>query len=341
MASTRLSSLLVLLVLSASCGSAPSSPATPADAATADPATAPSADGSGKEASAPQAGGDAPPPAGTYRIVLDRPSRAGEKVKISTKATESSHQQLVQDGKVVKEEDNRVQVSLVADEEVLAVSPSGKWTKAKLTLTSFTAAGQKGDETILPPGTVLTIERAPGSSEGDKEAKIVSSSGELTKEQRKALKLAFPSGPITSDAKDDDTFGTKEPRAPGASWDISRDAAVRDLERHGAMTSRDLVEGRTTLVAVKDDRGEPCLEIAARFKAKLTGASNGPKNAKIEGGVVNAEALTLTPVDAKKGPHRVMNRVGTEIVATIDVKGKPMTLNLETLSVTESTYERR
>jgi hypothetical protein len=242
---------------------------------------------------------------------------------------------LVQGNKTLRDVDHRVRLSLVADQEVTAMGSEGDFRTLKVTIQSFSAAGAKGDEPILPPGTVLTIDRAlPGQK-----ATITSSTGPLTKDQAHAVGLVLPTGP--GGKNDDLVFGTSEPQAPGASWEVLKAGAVRDLARFGAKTSPELVKGATTLVSARDDGGEPCLELAARFEAKIVALEGMPEGAKIDEGLLSAEATSIVPVDTKRQAHRTSNRAGIHLVATVPVNGAPATLKIDSLTVTETSYAPR
>jgi hypothetical protein len=337
-AAVRLALCLSLALTTVCCGGAPASPTTPSDGASASPAPA---DG---DAASTDAGGsstpttpaaEGPPPAGTYRILLDRPTKVGAKYKRSVKVTDSRQELLVEGKKTLKELDHRVQITLVADEEVLAVDAQGRWQKVRLKAETFIAAGKKGDEAIVPPGTVLTIERAVG----DGDATVTSSSGELSKDAKKALSLAVPSS--AKNVSDDDIFGSKTPRAPGASWNVARDVAARDLASRGIQTSPDLVQGDTRIVGTREDRGVPCLEMAARMSIQINGFAGLPEGTSVEKGAVTAEMTGIVPVDTTKASHRSSSRVGMELVAKIPVGKATGTLTLASLNVRETVYEPR
>jgi len=298
----------------------PSAPASVhADGATAGPA-APS------DASAPL-------PHGTYRIVIERPTRVGAKYKRSVTVTDSRRETLV-DGKTkLKNVDHRIQIKLVVEEEVLAVDALARWQKIKLTVETFSAAGAKGDEPVVPPGTVMTIERPATGND----ATVTSSSGPLSKDARRALDLAIPSG--AKSVSDDDIFGTKQPRAAGASWDIAREVAARDLATRGVRTSTAQIAGDTRILTAREDRGVPCLEMTARMSVKISGVDTMPAGSTIEQGEVTAEMTGIMPVDIRKMSHRSSSRSGMQLVAKIPVSKSMATLTVESLNVRETVYE--
>lgn len=291
---------------------------------------APIVDGAPDSAAAQAEG---PPPSGTYRIVLERPIQVGATYRRTVRVTDSRHETLIEGKKTLRDVDHRVQITLIGAEKVLAVGDRGRWQKIELKVATFAAAGAKGDEPIVPPGTLLTIVRGVG----DGEPTMTSSAGDLSKDARKALSLAIPSS--AKNVSDDEIFGSAEPRAPGASWDVARDVAARDIGARGVQTRPELIEGNTRLMGTRDDRGVPCLEMAARMNVKISGFTGLPEGTTVERGLVTAEITGIVPVDVTKQAHRSTSRVGIEVVAKVPVEKSMATLTIEGLSVRETTYE--
>lgn len=173
----------------------------------------------------------------------------------------------------------------------------------------------------------------------NKETQYTLDSGRLSPTDQGVLRLALN---IQEEGvpNDDDTFGTKEPQAVGASWPINAEAMTRRLrEQSYDPIEPKQVKGTVKLVGVEDvpDVG-PCLHVEFDFTVmNMTGSSNGYK---MENGDFECIDAALVPIG--KGDcvlessasqfHQVYTatfgdkpvRVESHSVRTLEVHRKPL-----------------
>jgi hypothetical protein len=228
-----------------------------------------------------------------YPIVLARPQRVGDAYRRTMKVEVT-----VGKGSATMEKvDRREGVSLDADEEVLAVDARGRWMKLRLRIRSASLVDSlvdsHGEVELFSAGAVVTI----GRERGDVKAEVTSSAGEVTAKQRGALWFALNDGLQTEN--EDELFGTREPRAVGESWKVASARLAKGIQAPGILTSVDPVQGETTLVALRTDRGVPCMETATHLVSRFT-LEAGPAQLDIE---AVTDSRRVLPLDVRAMPH--------------------------------------
>ncbi len=277
---------------------------------------------------------EAPLPPGTYRIKLTRSVRPGDRRHETTVATDSLDARVVLGKRVLKDDQRRVRVSFVATSRVLSVDARGKPTANEYSVEKFVADGARGDEPIVPAGTVMKVVK--GAKDGA-EPHVESTSGALSRDALKALGLVVSTkaGATT----DDDVFGTREPRRPGSSWPVAGERAAIDLSGTGFHMTASDVEGQTRFIDVKDERGTECLQIAGRLTAKASGFDGLPPGSTFERAVLGVDFAGSFPVDLGKPVVRQTTRVTIDLRAQIPTEDGPAVFTMTGLQTRDSTYE--
>lgn len=252
-----------------------------------------------KLAGSPAAKGD------RHRIVLSRPSHVGDKFRSTSKLDRSERTTRVEGERTLEDAEREHGVYLADEEEVLAVDEHHVWTKLRMTVKSLRVTEPKGESELLPAGAVLEFTRQQGFVEGD----ITCDEIELARETRDALEEIVSIDEVT--LTNDDGFGTAEPRAVGESWKVASARLAADLGPF--TTSADLIDGKTTLVAVREDRGVPCMEVATRWVARFTG-SDPAMGPAIDSGEKVTDFTEVYPLDVKAMLHKGTSKTTTKLV---------------------------
>lgn len=272
-----------MLLACTACGGAAAPSAAP---------TATSAPGGSEPSTEPRAPATALPealPEGSYRIALTRPERVGSRIHIQRSVRELSTTRVIRARRVVDEQRKQTSVRFVALAEALAVNAVGKATRTRFEIERFEADGPHGPEPVLPPRTVLTVQRGSKPQQ-----KVTSSAGPLDARQLAAVKLVTTLD--VSRVTDQQIFGSAEPRAIGESWPIAGDMARESLAGEG-MATAGRVEGSTRLLGVRKVGDVECLEVLARIEVSGLDPKDMPEGSEVERGELQARMTGLYPID--------------------------------------------
>lgn len=231
-----------------------------------------------------------------YDIHFHRILKVGDRLEVVAKVTDTMTQRVSAGGQVLKENTARPWARLDATMRVLAVDNKGAVTRAEYAIHNL-----EGVVDVLPVcacGWVVTVEQADDTVD----AVFTRQRGQLTAEVHRLLWLLIEPQKELGDVYDK-CFGTRQRRAVGERWPLSKAKMVRDVAKFGvAMGERDL-NGSVALVTAHEARGVPCLCIEANATAAgFTSAL--PRGAKLVRSKLSTRLVAELPVDRRLPPLR-------------------------------------
>lgn len=153
-----------------------------------------------------------------FVIPVDRPLKAGDKIKMSIEGQSVSKMKVTAGGEVVQSEDSEWEATLEATQTVEKVDSKGDATELTIEIhkSALTKEGKTAD--LLPDGTIV---KAVAKGVGEKDQFTVN--GEDVEEAtRDVLDILFDLS-LDEKAKGDENkaFGVDQPRKPGEEWEIN------------------------------------------------------------------------------------------------------------------------
>jgi len=271
--------------------------------------------------------------AADYEIRFQRPVAVGDTYHAT--GTGSDEQSMIAsvDGQVVQKREEKYSVEYAADCEVLALTPTGRAAKAKLTITKLvrTSGGQTTE--LLPAGTVVTAEhvgRRTTFQQGDNAvAPLVSA----------ALTTLGVNMASDNQANDDQVFGTPDRKQVGDSWPINAELAAADLAKMGIPATAENLTGRTTLAEVVSQDGGPVLRLTANIDLKGV-TPPLPPGLEVKSSVFTTAMSGLFPVDATKRVQQEGTSILMEIKADGTNNGRTMAMTMTKKTTRETNYSR-
>ncbi len=235
----------------------------------------------------------------SYDILLTRPWVAGQQVNVIAEGSESRKITAVINGTPQELDNSEIFVELNADASILNVDAEGRPTKIQYTVKRCVMNMNGTSKTVVPKGSVFTAQRHDESQETH-----FSMNGEaLGTNENAALQIiaSLSQGGPT----ENDIFGTSEHQPVGASWDINTDKAIESFHSNTTLPiSGADISGRSSLLAVREDKGQPCLMISSRLSIEnfVPGFEELPKGFELKRAFLTSMAQGLFPVDSSKLP---------------------------------------
>ena len=232
-------------------------------------------------------------------IVLERPSKVGDKYHLSGEERSKKVMEMSMNGQAAPQQSQSEDfiAKIEADVEVIALNEAGKVSAATIQVISLARSDDgDADSNLLSNAKVDAI-----SADGV----VTYSVGGTPVEEKTAetLKLfSLVSGGENS--KDQDImFGTDEARKPGDEWEIDG-AAVADSfsQETGMQLSAEGVKGTMKFEKVEDVGGVPCQIVSGVVTMELTALPGLTADAKLSNSTVTLELEGAFPTDATLQP---------------------------------------
>jgi hypothetical protein len=190
-----------------------------------------------------------------YKIVLTRPSKVGDKAKVSGDITTETRTVISPHVNIPDPAVEAMGVSYEGQSQVDATDEYGKPTKMTVTLEKCVVTTPAGRSEAVPKGAVVTIELKNDHSTFELKG------GQLSDEAKAALVMAdFVKTPRPVEAE---AFATDQPQKVGSQWPINTAAVATGFLRVGLMVDPKSINGQVALVGIKLVNGVPCLHIVA------------------------------------------------------------------------------
>lgn len=233
------------------------------------------------------------PEAPDYVIQLVRKSTVGEHYRVVASGKDEQSLLMSIDGQDMPRKEEVVTVELIANCEVLALTPSGREMKTKFTVVKATRSGHGQLQEFLGAGTEVIAERV-----GDKTQFSVAGRP-VDPAIGSALDTAGVDMSSDDSATDDDIFGTKMRKRVGDSWPINATAAAADLAKMEIMADPSKISGSTTLTEVVKQGTQDLLKISGSLAMQGV-ALPCPPGFAVQSSEMSADYSGLFPVDLTK-----------------------------------------
>ena len=271
--------------------------------------------------------------ASDYAIQLTRKITVGDHYRVTATGSDEQAANATVDGQPMPPRGESLAVELVADCEVLAVSPAGREAKARLVIVKFVrlAAGQPVD--LLPAGTIVDAEKT-----GDKTIFTVGDT-KVAGPVAKAFETAGIGMFGDDTATDDTVFGTTERKKVGDSWAINAAAAAADLAKKKIPATADKLNGEVKLVEVVQQDNQPVLRISA------TVAMHGvnppmPPGMEVQSSEFTSSHSGLFPADPTKLIQQESSTMNMALTASGTQNGRTMSMSVTQKRASDKKFTR-
>ncbi len=227
-----------------------------------------------------------------FEIRLHRTSKVGFRTRVSGKIT---HQVLVKaiDGDDERQLTNKRAVAVFDFEvKVLEVGKLEMPSKVEVTVNRFQQLTDDVEVDLFDKGARIVAKHDKGRKVFETEK------GEPSREIAEILGHLL-SLEVEGDVKADESFGTRDRKKVGETWEINRAATIRALTLGGFHVEEKNLRGQTRLESVSDHRLGRCLVLAATLEATKLSPPDGPQQrSKLIDGAISVKTKTWLPVDS-------------------------------------------
>jgi hypothetical protein len=245
----------------------------------------------GSEATtAPAAATTTPGTSRQYEIVLHRPLKAGDRMRVVVDAgerIEGAESSTGVDQAAVKDIDRNLQLSLVGTLTIREVDDKGRAQSAVLDVEQFTRTDTGA--ALLPAGAKIDAIRGAGDFS-------LMVNDEPRPDLLRTLRLAFPLHRPGSPLGDE-LFGSSAPRQIGDSWTFSKSMLVNRLLEDGYIVRETDVAGDTRLVGTTNVGGTECLELVAKLQGDQATVTEQWGLVGVGSGKLDVTIKFVVPVD--------------------------------------------
>jgi hypothetical protein len=259
-----------------------------------------------------------------FEIRMHRPSIVGERCRFlaSGKKYENFKMRANED---VQEERKEIVVEFEGVGRVVSMDEKGRVIQSEFTIERFETLDNGSLKPLLSKGDILMVVRARGN-QTSKDAQITVNGHEISTAIREAIEVIFPTH-ISTEATDDDVFGTTQKQIPGAQWPIHADIAERDFANNLGIESK--LSGSTKFIQKTTFQGTDCLELSSKIDGTVTRIPDKPFGAIFHGGTITATSRGIFPTDLSMpilssnediNIHAIMSLGSKELEANIVVK---------------------
>lgn len=158
-----------------------------------------------------------------YEIRLNRPTKVGEKYRLSTSGHDLTRTVVLVGNNPVQQQLEDFSVELVSSITVLESNPRGEILKFALDIEKCVIKVGGVSKPLLPPGSVVI-----GVRESNR---TVFKMNEAPVDSMAARALDMVAPFAASDVNDDDIFGTRDRKRVGDTWDINTEVAAKSFKQ--------------------------------------------------------------------------------------------------------------
>lgn len=281
---------------------------------------------------------DAAPPAPTgaeqtksgHVIQLFRPAYAGRKTKESLQKKRKQTRLTTSAGVLDGKETESTTVAEVVH-TVREVNDAGRATVSEYAIERLSLRDESGERELLPAGTVLIVRRAAKEENGSLQA------GDTPLDEATTELVASLFSLELSKTSDDDTYGTNDEIAVGASWNLTAERLRESARRAELPLVFGGLDGRMRLVGEGEVRGHACLEIEGGFRAEIDDVTDAPEHFPNRSGHLEARVWGQFPKDRRLPKLESRENVAISIELSGVVRGAPVEIhNIIEMEQTES-----
>ncbi|MFO0561737.1 MAG: hypothetical protein U0269_27240 [Polyangiales bacterium] len=270
----------------------------------------------------------------SYTIRMHRPARVGLRTRQTHVGSSRELRVVRANGAEQPRSEQQTHVEFDAVAEVLAVNSVSKPTRVRYTVERFTSSDGEQSSAVLAAGTTIEVAFAASSEES-----VISVAGSPASEAiRKALNDAI--NLTVSDENEDAVFGTRTPRAVGASWPANIEPLRRQMEQGPLEVPADGTQATVTLAGVVNrEPGNPLLDVRGNVEIN---------NARLRSMPAGFTSMTITmqmrmrslfsSTDLEALPSETESSMDTRAHGSGTVQGASIELDIESHSERRATY---
>jgi hypothetical protein len=214
--------------------------------------------------------------------------RAGQRYDATITVGYERERNGTRDGKSTWQQTEAFTLDLDGTVEVLEAR-DGDATKQAITVERFDRTEGINREAVVPPGSVIIVER------GERSSKYSLKSGEI---DPKKLRFVEMISQLRSEDEpsEDETYGPGAPQPVGASWPVNAARFARSLSS-SFVAKPESVMGTVRLIAVEQNQARTCLHVEAEASASDVRLASLAKEWKQTVGNVHTGFALLLPMD--------------------------------------------
>jgi hypothetical protein len=268
-----------------------------------------------------------------YEIRLNRPTAVGNRYRLTSTASDEQSANAKVDGQPARSQRELIAAELIADVEVLAVTPKGRESKVSLTIEKFTRTDPQGGE-LLPPGSTVVAEYAGGKTT------FAVGGAPAARNVARAFEVAGITMHDDNKPGDDDIFGTAGRKKVGDTWEINTALAVAELAKTGVKVEAVKPNGSATVAELTKANGLPVVRIDATLAMDGI-APPLPPGVTIQKSAFKATFSGLFPTDLTKPRQQESQTLDLQIEASGDRDGRLVEMSMvkKTSRETKMTYQ--
>jgi hypothetical protein len=226
-----------------------------------------------------------------YELRMFRPNKVGSRMAVTGSFAEDRKTEIKTDGKLLREEEVKMDVDYAFEREVLAVSQEGRITSQRLKLLKLTGQmnGKPADQVSAGDSIVVTRE---GTTQ-----KITVNGEAATKEQENLVKGWGKVSSANGATNDDDLFGAQRKVSVGEEWPVNAVAVAKQAEEMRMPGLKpEAAKGSVKFLEITSEEGKPCLRIHGKFSIDGKGMAM-PNGMTVSEMSAIGEAESAFPVD--------------------------------------------
>ena len=288
----------------------------------------------GSAAPPPSTAADSPPIEEGQEVVLERRARPGDRFVLTTEARDRTRSVVRMPGEPVEESVEDATHRLRADAVVLDVDAQGRVARIELTVKHATRLEGGEEEAVVPAGAVIQVSRA---LRPDEEPGVTWVGGTLTEEQAAWITDVVDSR--EADVGADEMYGTVQPRAVGESWPIDAARAARNLDSMPTVrVSEERLRGQSTLAALTEIEGVPCMEIVTELELGDLSVLGLPPRVQLREAVATGRARRWLPLAIDRPTLREESAFEMRFTAAVPTPEGRGTLEVTAHNTSRSDY---
>lgn len=236
-----------------------------------------------------------------YIIPVDRPSKAGEKVKMAIEGETVSKMKFIAGGEVVQDENKAWKASMEVTQTIDKVDKKGDATELTLEIhkSSLEMDGKTGE--LLPAGTIV---KALAKDEGNDEFTV---NGEPVEESTRDVLDSLVDLSMGNTMKGDENkaFGVDQPRKPGDEWDLNVPELLATLPPEMPfILDPAATKGKMKFVELSGEGDNKTALLQGQIELAMKGMQGLPPNATFAGSSLTVALDGLFPLDKDKAATR-------------------------------------
>jgi hypothetical protein len=256
-----------------------------------------------------------------YAVRFNRPMKVGDKYGVSGFATENVSKKITAGGKVIKEQQSKSKVSIIADITVLNVNKKGMPIAVKCVIKKMELEYDGKQIAGIPKESVVEI------SIVDKKQICKIKGSEIPPASAKPLNSVIKLAKF--DSTDDDIFGTNKRKKVCNKWEIDKKRMIADMAATGLHLNQKNIEGSAKLLKTLKLDDRECILVATEFKLDKLSSPKLPSSLKIKRSNMEVTSSFILPIDNSTPRLASVDSMTIFLVMEGAIKAKAPTMMIE------------